>query len=91
MAKAAKVQEQLLESIMWNCLNVLRGPVGSKRNTAIRLWGWYSSNLRGTNLKNVAPNSCRSMAKHRHSLKKTFSIMQKKVLYPFIIDIRSKG
>ncbi|HRV33990.1 MAG TPA: type I restriction-modification system subunit M N-terminal domain-containing protein, partial [Anaerovoracaceae bacterium] len=28
MAKKAKMQEQSLESIMWNCRNALRGTVG---------------------------------------------------------------
>lgn len=39
MAKAAKVQEQSLESIMWNCRNALRGTVGGNEKNRDAVMG----------------------------------------------------
>jgi hypothetical protein len=39
MAKKAKTQERLLESIMWNCRNALRGTIGGngKNRDAVKM------------------------------------------------------
>jgi len=39
MAKTAKVQEQSLESIMWNCRNALRGTVGGNEKNRDAVMG----------------------------------------------------
>lgn len=39
MAKATKIQEQSLESIMWNCRNVLRGTIGGNEKNRDAVMG----------------------------------------------------
>lgn len=42
MAKTTKVQEQPLESIMWNCRNALRGTVGGNEKNRDAVMGFIS-------------------------------------------------